>query len=102
MMGAYRWPLKTVIEEEARGIAEVRNRLVAEALESGAQFIAMIDDDEWPEENWIDELLHAQKTVSSRSGAGFLFCSAIPGQTRSPIFAMPADRVAMAEGAAIF
>src|SRR5690242_20560351 len=48
----YRWPLKPVIEE-ARGIAQVRNRLVAEALKSDAQFIAMIDDDEWPDENWI-------------------------------------------------
>src|ERR1700754_162247 len=56
---AYRWPLKAVIEE-TRGIAQVRNRLVAEALESDAQFVVMIDDDEWPDENWIEELLRAQ------------------------------------------
>ena len=49
---SYRWPLRAVIEAE-RGIAQVRNRLVAEALKSDAQFIAMIDDDEWPEPNWI-------------------------------------------------
>ena len=58
----YRWPLKAVIEE-SRGIAQVRNRLVAEALKSDAQFIAMIDDDEWPVENWIEELLRAQRAV---------------------------------------
>src|SRR5579862_3440046 len=59
---AYRWPLRAVIEE-TRGIAQVRNRLVAEALKSDMQFIAMIDDDEWPSENWIEELLRAQRAV---------------------------------------
>jgi GT2 family glycosyltransferase len=59
MAVSYRWPLQAVVESE-RGIAQARNRLVAEALKSDAQFIAMIDDDEWPEENWITEFLHAQ------------------------------------------
>ncbi|MBN9544031.1 MAG: glycosyltransferase family 2 protein [Alphaproteobacteria bacterium] len=63
----YRWPLRAVIEPE-RGIAAARNRLVSEALRSQAQFIAMIDDDEWPGPNWITHFLETQK----RTGADIL------------------------------
>src|ERR1700753_1238808 len=55
----YRWPLRAVVVK-ARGIAPVRNALVAEALTGGAQFIAMLDDDEWPEPGWLDALLAEQ------------------------------------------
>ena len=61
---SYRWPLRAVIEEH-RGIAQVRNRLVAEALKSDAQFLAMIDDDEWPEPGWIREFLKAQRITGA-------------------------------------
>jgi glycosyltransferase involved in cell wall biosynthesis len=56
----YRWPLKCVIASE-RGIAQVRNTLMQEALADGAEFIAMIDDDEWPAPDWIDQYLAAQR-----------------------------------------
>jgi succinoglycan biosynthesis protein ExoM len=56
----YRWPLKCVIAAE-RGIAQVRNMLVREALADGAEFIAMIDDDEWPAPDWIDQCIAAQR-----------------------------------------
>lgn len=52
----YRWPLTAVIAPD-RGIAQVRNTLIEYALMTGAQFIAMIDDDEWPQKDWIDQLL---------------------------------------------
>ena len=52
----YRWPLTAVIAHK-RGIAQVRNTLIENALKSDAQFIAMIDDDEWPEPQWISEFL---------------------------------------------
>ena len=52
----YRWPLRAVIAEK-RGIAQVRNTLIEQALKSEAQFIAMIDDDEWPQDDWIDQFL---------------------------------------------
>ena len=52
----YRWPLTAVIAHR-RGIAQVRNTLIENALKSDAQFIAMIDDDEWPEPQWISEFL---------------------------------------------
>ncbi|MBN9553124.1 MAG: glycosyltransferase family 2 protein [Alphaproteobacteria bacterium] len=51
--------------EDRRGIAQVRNRLVAEALKSDAQFLAMIDDDEWPEPGWIREFLEAQRITGA-------------------------------------
>src|SRR5690349_14047233 len=52
---SYRWPLRGVIAEQ-RGIAQVRNKLVEEALKDrSVDFICMIDDDEWPAANWIEE-----------------------------------------------
>ena len=60
----YRWPLRAIIVKD-RGIAPVRNALVAEALCGNAQFIAMLDDDEWPETGWLDALLAEQ----ARTGA---------------------------------
>ncbi len=54
----YRWPLTAVIAPR-RGIAQVRNTLIEHALKSDAGFIAMIDDDEWPEPRWIDAFLKA-------------------------------------------
>ncbi|HVV29049.1 MAG TPA: glycosyltransferase family A protein [Rhizomicrobium sp.] len=54
----YRWPLEAVIAHE-RGIAQARNRLIEEALKTDAAFIAMIDDDEWPQQDWIGNFLKA-------------------------------------------
>ena len=64
LAASYRWPLRAVVEP-ARGIAQVRNRLVAEALKSDAQYIAMIDDDEWPQEDWIAEFLKTQHATGA-------------------------------------
>jgi succinoglycan biosynthesis protein ExoM len=64
LAASYRWPLRAVIEP-ARGIAQVRNRLVDEALKGDAQFIAMIDDDEWPQADWIAEFLKAQHATGA-------------------------------------
>jgi GT2 family glycosyltransferase len=55
-MPGYRWPLTAVIAT-MRGIAQVRNCLIENALKTDARFIAMIDDDEWPSPHWIDEFL---------------------------------------------
>ena len=56
----YRWPLDPIIAEE-RGIAQVRNVLVQRALSyPEARFVAMLDDDEWPSPQWLDELLRVQ------------------------------------------
>ncbi|MDR3528485.1 MAG: glycosyltransferase [Rhizomicrobium sp.] len=56
----YRWPLDPIIAEE-RGIAQVRNALVARALGyPDAAFVAMLDDDEWPSPQWLEALLAVQ------------------------------------------
>jgi glycosyltransferase involved in cell wall biosynthesis len=61
----YRWPLTAIIVPE-RGIAPVRNALVKAALENSAtNFIAMIDDDEWPAPGWLDEFLRVQAATGA-------------------------------------
>jgi succinoglycan biosynthesis protein ExoM len=98
LAATYRWPLKPVIEE-ARGIAQVRNRLVAEALKSDVQFIAMIDDDEWPDENWIAEFLHVQHIVRADAIQGsVLFAATASGSKPVPDIRHASGLVEMLEG----
>ena len=42
--------------ETTPGISAARNAVFAAADEIGARFMAMIDDDEWPTEDWLVEL----------------------------------------------
>lgn len=61
----YRWPLETLIVAE-RGIAQVRNALVERALSDPAVgFVAMLDDDEWVEPQWLSALIDAQRRSSA-------------------------------------
>ena len=55
-MDDYPWPLTAVMAPH-RGIEQARNVLIEYALMTGANFIAMIDDDEWPEKDWIEQFL---------------------------------------------
>jgi GT2 family glycosyltransferase len=55
----YRWPLDHFIAPE-RGIAAVRNALVERSLGHACDFIAMLDDDEWPDTHWLDAFLRTQ------------------------------------------
>ena len=64
---AFRFPLRAVIAHR-RGIANVRNTLIEEALQEAPRFLAMIDDDEWPDVHWIDGFLR----VAEQTGAGVL------------------------------
>ncbi len=75
MAADYRWPLTAVIAPE-RGIAQVRNTLIAHALPQGSRFIAMIDDDEWPSPQWIAAFLSAARAT----GADVLQGSILFGQ----------------------
>jgi glycosyltransferase involved in cell wall biosynthesis len=64
----YRWPLRTMIVAQ-RGIAPVRNALTETALsDARMEYLAMLDDDEWPEPNWLTALLAEQ----AKTGAGVL------------------------------
>ena len=61
----YRWPLDCVVAPE-RGIAQARNALVEHLLENEpADFIAMLDDDEWPEPGWLDAFLRVQRETNA-------------------------------------
>lgn len=51
------WPIKYVIEPR-RGLTYARNRAIAEA--SSVDFVGLIDDDEIPSPQWLDEHLWAQ------------------------------------------
>src|SRR5579872_3562088 len=63
-LNSYPWPITAMIAPK-RGIAEARNALIDEALKGEAQFIAMIDDDEWPQEDWIEKFLACARTTNA-------------------------------------
>jgi succinoglycan biosynthesis protein ExoM len=91
---SYRFALKTVIAPQ-RGIAQVRNVLIAHALEMRADFIAMIDDDEWPEPQWIEQFLR----VAQNTGAGVLQGSILFDHPAQADIARPTGAVPMLQGA---
>jgi GT2 family glycosyltransferase len=71
---SWRWPLEAIRVPE-RGIAQARNALVARALERDeTNYIAMLDDDEWPEPRWIEEFL----AVARRTEADALHGAVMP------------------------
>jgi glycosyltransferase involved in cell wall biosynthesis len=55
----YAWPLEAFVAHD-RGIAQVRNALVARAMAKPFDFLAMLDDDEWPEPQWLAQFLRVQ------------------------------------------
>lgn len=83
----YRWPLRAVVAHQ-RGIAQVRNTLMAEALADGHDgFVAMIDDDEWPAPDWISEFLRTQRQTGADALQGAILFAAERGgsDTRADI-----------------
>lgn len=68
----WRWPLH-YLHEPRPGISYARNTALA-AVPPETDFIAMIDDDEVPAPDWLDQLLHAQ----ARSDADIVVGPATP------------------------
>jgi len=62
----YRWPLEAFVAPE-RGIAQARNALAEHALRKRWDFMAMLDDDEWPAANWLDAFLRAQAETKAHA-----------------------------------
>lgn len=56
--------------ETTRGIASARNRLLKEATDVGADFIAFIDDDEFPKPDWLLILFAALSDYSADVATG--------------------------------
>jgi GT2 family glycosyltransferase len=78
----YRWPLACIIAEE-RGIAQARNALVEHVLaQATADFVAMLDDDEWPDPRWLDAFLRVQQLTNADAlhGAVLREFEAAPGR----------------------
>lgn len=63
-------PLHALLVEQP-GLCAVRNAIVAAALADPAmRFLAMIDDDEWPQPGWLDALLACQGRTGAHVIAG--------------------------------
>lgn len=61
----YRWPLECIIVSE-RGIAQARNALAARILATPSiQYVAMLDDDEWPAPDWLENFLWVQRETGA-------------------------------------
>jgi len=57
----YCWPLESIVVAE-RGIAQARNALTDHILAHlPCDFVAMLDDDEWPEPGWLEGFLKVQR-----------------------------------------
>lgn len=70
LMGNYRWPLTSIVVS-ARGIAQNRNALVERALQNPRmEFLAMLDDDEWPVAGWLDALLRVLNETGADAVSG--------------------------------
>jgi GT2 family glycosyltransferase len=99
MAPAYRWPLTAILAEQ-RGIAQVRNALVEEALrDRTCRFIAMIDDDEWPEPAWLEEFLKAQRQTGADVLQGSILFEQDGAHGPMPDIRQPTGPVAMLQGA---
>lgn len=86
-------------EQPRRGISFARNKAVEVALSRGAEFLAFIDDDDWPEPDWLLRLLETQRSSKADLVFGFWHIDAnedLPDWvTSTPAFKQP-DRDAKA------
>ncbi len=64
LANGYRWPLRWAFEPR-RGISHARNHSIRLALTSNPDFIATLDDDEWPSRQWLRALLQVQKATDA-------------------------------------
>ena len=65
----YRWPVEAHPVTD-RGISYSRNTAAAAALRHNPAFVAFLDDDEWPEPQWLQELLRVQQATAADAIGG--------------------------------
>jgi succinoglycan biosynthesis protein ExoM len=66
----YRFPIRSIVVAE-RGVSQVRNASIASALETpGTEFVALLDDDEWPEPQWLEAMLDMQHKTGADAVGG--------------------------------
>ena len=53
------------VHERRRGIAFARNAILTKAREIGADFVAMVDDDQQVPEGWLQEMMGAQRSTGA-------------------------------------
>lgn len=91
----YPLPL-SVISVEQPGLCAVRNAIVHAALDDPAmRFLAMIDDDEWPQPGWLDALLACQAQTGAHVVAGPVdscFIGETPRWAEKTLVFRPEDR----------
>ncbi|MFK7861275.1 MAG: glycosyltransferase family 2 protein [Granulosicoccus sp.] len=76
------YPFKvTALRQTSSGISAVRNAVALEALSLKPAMVAFLDDDEWPEPQWLSELLRVQA----------LYDADIVGGPTRPVFPAHAD-----------
>lgn len=69
MATTFPWPLTAELVKE-RGISAVRNSILDRARKGGADFVAMLDDDETASPGWLHELLKTQRGTGAGAVAG--------------------------------
>jgi glycosyltransferase involved in cell wall biosynthesis len=70
LASSYHWPLQAIVVHE-RGIAQNRNALVEQSLKNPRmEFLAMLDDDEWPIESWLESMMDVQRATDADAVAG--------------------------------
>lgn len=94
---SYALPLSAIAVDEP-GLCAVRNAIVAAALQDPAmRFLAMIDDDEWPQPGWLDALLACQTLINAHVVAGPVdsrFVGKPPRWASQTLVFRPEDRAA--------
>lgn len=65
----YRWPVSSSVVDR-QGISFCRNHVVAMALKSAPDLVAFLDDDEWPTEQWLKELVRVQQATDAGAVGG--------------------------------
>lgn len=90
LANAYRFPIDVIAVPE-RGLSSVRNAMIAWARKDDTlDYVAMIDDDEWPTASWIDDLVAMQRSTGASLVGGPnlpVFAPGAPGwATQCPLF----------------